>query len=89
VWQGYQEAYGRYGGGTADDTGYLMYTETAGSHTHVGTTGGISANHTHGWSGTFATDNRYTGVNATQASGSNAAFGIMPPSAVVNKIIKF
>lgn len=63
-------------------------TSVNGAHAHNFSTGGISANHTHGWSGTFATDNRYTGISI-QYSGSNAAFGIMPPSAVVNKIIKY
>jgi len=89
VWQGHSEAYGLFGGGTMDDTGFIYKTEGDGSHTHSGTTGGINQNHTHTWGGTFASDNRYTGINTTNATGSNAAFGIMPPSAVVNKIIKF
>jgi microcystin-dependent protein len=65
------------------------WTSGGGGHTHEGWSGGISANHTHTWSGTFASDNRYTGINGTQATGGSAAHNTMQPSAVVNKIIKY
>jgi len=65
------------------------WTAGGGAHSHAGYTGGISANHTHTWSGTFASDNRYTGINTTNATGAGSAFNNMQPSAVVNKIIKY
>jgi len=65
------------------------WTSGGGGHTHEGWTGGISANHTHTWSGTFASDNRYTGINTTNAAGSGTPFTNYPPTATVNKIIKY
>lgn len=64
VWQGHSEAYGQYGGGTADDGGYLYNTEANGAHTHTITTGGRSAAHTHAVSGTTGS----TGSAATNAN---------------------
>jgi len=89
VWQGYQEAYGQYGGGTADDTGYLMYTEGSGSHSHTGATGWMNQNHSHYFAVNIATDWRATGISGTQYTGSDVAHNIMQPSAVVNKMIKY
>jgi microcystin-dependent protein len=86
--------YGVAGGFSANGKGGTVFYTTSpmtsgdGAHTHSGTTGGINQNHTHTWSGTFASDARYSGISL-QNSGSNAAFGIMPPSVVVNKIIKY
>jgi len=81
---------GSASGGDLKNLGITQFATTGGgAHSHEGWSGGISANHTHSWSGTFASDNRYTGINGTQASGGSAAHNTMQPSAVVNKIIKF
>jgi microcystin-dependent protein len=75
-------------GGTVNyNTSY--WTSGAGGHSHDGWTGGISANHTHTFSGSFATDWRDVGMTGTHAVGSGTPFENMQPSAVVNKIIKF
>jgi len=89
VWQGWSEGYNLFGGGTMDDQAYIYKTETDGFHSHNFNTGGISQNHTHYFSGSFASDWRATGISGTQYTGSDVAHSNMPPSAVVNKMIKY
>jgi len=66
--------YGLFDSGTASSSGQPNTGGIQQNHTHATTTGGISANHTHS-----VTNN---------STGSGTAFGIMPPSIVLNFIIK-
>jgi hypothetical protein len=53
----------RIGGSTGTTTQYLVTTDSQGAHTHDVTTGGVSSDHTHAYSGTTA---------STGSSGTNA-----------------
>ena len=67
------------GGNTYSNT---ALTNEAGQHTHTFTTGGISANHTHGVSGTtggVSTDHTHDFSGNTGNTGSGSAHNNMPP----------
>ncbi len=67
-------------------------TRTAGAHTHTvsGTTGGVSANHTHTVDvPAFTSGSTGVATGTTAAAGTGATGGNNPPFVVVNYIIKY
>lgn len=82
-------------GGTGNKSLDVNYEPFAGApstdfgtaHTHSFTTGGVSANHTHG-TGTLAASTP-TISGSTGSEGSGAAHNIIQPTAIVTYVIKF
>lgn len=81
-----------------DGSMFTCYTSTGGGNNIAAgpyafatiTTGGISANHTHGYSGTSSgVSANHTHSFTSASQGSSTAFNVMQPSAVVTKYIKY